>query len=85
MSIHHKKNNDIMQEFHSSHPDVLLKLNQIYNTHFTGSSLWKLFTEDSIRMESTSNKSIKLMIDMPVSTHRRLVEPLSAMLTSEKF
>ena len=37
------KNNDIIQEFRSSLPDALLKLTQIYNTHFTGSALWKLF------------------------------------------
>ena len=71
------KNNEIMQEFHSSHPDALLKLNQIHNTHFTGSPLWKLFTEDATRMESTWNKSVKLMMDLPLSTHRRLIEPLS--------
>ena len=43
----------------------------------TGSPLWKLFTEDATRMESTWNKSVKLMMDLPLSTHRRLIEPLS--------
>ena len=71
------KNNDILQEFFSSHPESLLKVNQIYNTHFTGSALWKLFSEDSTRMESVWNKSVKLMMDLPLSTHRRLIEPLS--------
>ena len=71
------KNNDILQEFVSSHPDSLLKVNQIYNTDFTGSPLWKLFCEDSTRMESSWNKSVKLMMDLPLPTHRRLIEPLS--------
>ena len=73
------KNNDILQEFVSSHPESLLKVNQIYNTDFTGSPLWKLFGEDSTRMESTWNKSVKLMMDIPLPTHRRLIEPLSGL------
>ena len=73
------KNNDILQEFVSSHPDSLLKVNQIYNTDFTGSPLWKLFCEESKRMESTWNKSVKLMMDIPLPTHRRLIEPLSGL------
>ena len=79
------KNNDILQEFFSSHPESLLKVNQIYNTHFTGSALWKLFCEDSTRMESVWNKSVKLMMDLPLSTHRRLIEPLSDSLHISKI
>ena len=33
------KNNDLLQEFSFAHPDSILKMNQIYNTHFTGKHL----------------------------------------------
>jgi hypothetical protein len=70
------KNNDLLQEFGSSHPETLLRMNQIYNTHFTGSPLWNIFGEEATKLESTWNKSIKLMMDLPISTHRNLIEPL---------
>ena len=52
-------------------------MNQIYNSHFIGSPLWNIFGEVVIKLESTWNRSIKLMMDLPYATHRNLVEPLS--------
>ena len=78
-------NNEIIQEFQSAHPDALLKINQIYNTHFTGSPLWDLFCDEAFKLEGTWNKSIKLMIDLPVATHRNLIEPLSGYSHIRKF
>ena len=37
------KNNDILQEFGFSHPKMKIMINSIYNSHFSGSSLWDLF------------------------------------------
>ena len=73
------------QEFYSAHPDALLKINQIYNTHFTGSPLWDLFCDEAIKLEGTWNKSIKLMMDLPLATHRNLIEPLSGYSHIRKF
>ena len=37
------RNMELIQEFSFAHPDTKLKVNQIYNYHFTGSPLWNLF------------------------------------------
>ena len=34
------KNNSLSQEFHFAHPCSKLKINNIYNSHFTGCQLW---------------------------------------------
>ena len=46
------KNNELLQEFGSDHPETLLRMKQIYNTHFTGSPLWNLFGEEAIKQEN---------------------------------
>ena len=71
------KNNDLLQEFNFAHPDSLMRINQIYNTHFTGSPLWDIFSEEAIKLENTWNKSVRLMLGVHFTTHRRLIEPLS--------
>ena len=53
------------------------KLNQIYNTHYTGSPLWNLFCAESVQFESCYNKSVKIMFDLPYATHRHLIEPVT--------
>ena len=71
------KNNDILQEFGFSHPKTKILINSIYNSHLSGSCLWDLFSKEAIQMESTWNVSMRLMLDLPRETHRRLIEPLS--------
>ena len=55
----------------------LLRINQIYITHFAGSPLWNIFCEETTKLESTWNESIKLMMALPLATHINLFEPLS--------
>ena len=71
------KNNDIHQEFGFSHPKTKIRINLVYNTHLTGSCLWDLFSKEAVQMENTWNVSMRLMLDLPRETHRRLIEPLS--------
>ena len=71
------RNNDLLQEFNFAHPDSLMRINQIYNTHFTGSPIWDIFSEEAIKLENTWNKSVRLMLGVHFTTHRRLIEPLS--------
>ena len=71
------RNIDLNQEFSFAHPATKIKVNQIYNSHFYGSQLWNLFGQGALRMESTYNKSIKVMLDLPHATHRNLIEPLT--------
>ena len=71
------KNNSINQEFYFANPDTKMKLNNIFNGHFTGSPLWKLGSKELAKLESAYNKSVKIMYDLPWATHRYLIEPVS--------
>ena len=71
------KNNELYQEFNYAHPQTKLKLNNIFNTHFSGSPLWDLFSDEAVKFESTWNRSIKIMYELPYATHRFFIEPLS--------
>ena len=69
--------NSLNQEFHYAHPFTMIKLNSIYNSHHTGSQLWDLGSREVEKLVSSYNKSIKIMFDLPWSTHRYFIEPLS--------
>ena len=49
----------------------------IYNSHFYGSCLWDLFSPCAVRLESSYNRSVKIMLDLPFATHRYLIQPLT--------
>ena len=71
------KNNELLQEFYFAHPETLVKVNSIYNSHFTGCVLWDLFCKESKMVENAWNVSIRKMFDIPRETHRYMIEPLS--------
>lgn len=71
------KNIELNQEFYFAHPDTKLTINKIYNMHFSGSPLWNLFGSGALSIESTYNRSMKIMMDLPYGTHRALIEPLT--------
>ena len=72
-----RKNIELNQEFHFSDPFTRLKLNNIYNSHYYGSCLWDLFSPGSVHLESSYNRSVKIMLDLPFATHRYLIQPLT--------
>ena len=49
----------------------------IYNTHFTGSPLWNLFCREADMVYNSWNRSIRIMFDLPLSTHRYFLEHLA--------
>ena len=71
------KNNELYQEFFFSHPKTRFKTNVIYNSHFTGSPLWDLFSRETEMVEKTWNTSLRIMYELPVDTHRYFVEAMS--------
>ena len=71
-----QKNNSIAQEFLFAHPTSKIELNKIYNSHFSGSNIWNIFSPGARQFESTYNKSVRLMCGLPYQTHRYLVESL---------
>ena len=70
-------NNVIMQDFYYAHPKTKLLLNNIYNTHFTGSVFWDLFSSEAKMIENTWNVSIRKMMNLDRQTHRYMIEPIS--------
>ena len=79
------KNCELLQEFMSSHPNTRFQTNVIYNSHFTGSPLWDLFSQEAKMLENTWNVSIRRMFELPYTTHRYLVEPVSGHLHLKKI
>ena len=72
-----EKNIEFNQEFFFAHPTTKLAVNKIYNSHYTSSPLWNLFGDGAKKIESSYNRSVKIMLDLPYATHRCLIEPLS--------
>ena len=75
------KSCELQQEFYFCHPENLLKLNAIYiyNSHFTDSPLWDLFSKEAIQIANTWNVSIRHIFSLPFQTHRYLIEPISSL------
>ena len=71
------KNNEILQEFYFAHPKTRLQINSIWNSHWSGSVLWDLFSPESEQVYGTYNQSVKIMMDIPRSSSRSLIEPLT--------
>ena len=72
-----EKQAELSQLFQYCHPEIKNKVNRIYNCSMYGSPLWDLSSQYIVTLENTYNRSIRTMWDLPLSTHRRLIEPLS--------
>ena len=77
-AIYINRVNELTQEFHFAHPAVKVKINNIFNSYFYGSSLWDLFGSEATRLEKTWNISQRVMLKLPRNSHRYFVEPLSS-------
>ena len=71
------RNIELNQEFHFAAPETKIKVNNIYNSSWFGSVLYNLYCTEAVKIESSYNRSIKVMIDLPYGTHRGLIEPLT--------
>ena len=63
------KNNEIVQEFHFAHPKTLVKINNIFNSHFYGSTLWDLQSKEVDMVQKTWNVSQRVMHGLDRKTH----------------
>ena len=72
-----QKNIELNQEFKFAHHKTKLTINKIYNLHLSGSPLWDLFGVGARSIESSYNRSVKVMMNLPFATHRSLIEPLT--------
>ena len=74
------KMNSLSQEFHYVSPDIFFKIVNIYAVSFPGSSLWDLFSSDCDRLYKAWNVAVRMAWNLPFTTHRYLVEPISQSL-----
>ena len=72
-----QRNNEIEQELYFAHPSTKFHLNTVYNSHFSGSSLWNLFSHETEMMENRWNRSFNIMYKLPLATHGYFIEPIS--------
>lgn len=72
-----EKNCELIQEFFFVHPELLCKLNRIYNSSFTGSVLWDLTSRNVQMLCNSWSVSVRHMWKLPNETHRFFIEPLS--------
>ena len=78
------KNLELNQEFYFAHTTTKLRVNNIYNSHYTSSPLWNLFGHGALKIESSFNRSVKVMFGLPLESHRYLIEPLTGMMHIKK-
>ena len=71
------KNYELMQEFSFAHPATKMQTILLYNCHFTGSPIWDLDNVEVKSLENSWNIAVRKVYDLPVRTHRYLVEPIS--------
>ena len=72
-----QKNCEILQEFNFCHPKTKYKINNIYNSHMTGSPLWNLFSRPVEMLYNSWNVSVRQMFGLDRRTHRYIIEPIS--------
>ena len=68
---------DLNQEFFSLPPDLKFRMCELYNSHFSSSSIWKLNSQDAFRLYAAWNKNLKVMYDLPWATHRWILEEIT--------
>ena len=75
---------ELDQEFYFASGRTKLRLNAIYNYHFTGSPIWDLFGKQILSLEASYNRSVKNMFNLPLQTHRNLIEHVTGGASYQK-
>ena len=71
------KMNSLLQEFSYVDPSVKIKIFNIFATSFYGSGLWDLYSNEVDRIFKSWNVSVRIAFDIPYTSHRYLIEPVS--------
>ena len=71
-----ERNCEILKEFYFIHPELLCKINKIYNSSFPGSVLWDLTSRNVELLINSWSVSVRQMWKLPYQTHRYFIEPL---------
>ena len=73
------KVNSLMQEFYFADSKIKMRLINIFASSFYGSGLWDLSSTTCDRLYKSWNVAVRVCYDVPPTTHRYLIEPLSGM------
>ena len=79
------KINSLLQEFYFVKPEVFMKLLNVYCSSFYGSNLWNLYSKEVDRIFKSWNVTVRNVFNLPFTTHRYLIEPISACLHPKVF
>ena len=71
------KVHQILQQFGCYNPRLIMKLLSIYSTAMYGSCLWQLSSDEHFKLVRSWNTAVKIVWDLPHSTHTRFLESLS--------
>ena len=69
---------EINQEFFCLPAPIKMRLNLLFNSHFSGSNIWKFESDEASHLFSSWSKNIKLVYDLPWATHRWVLEAVSS-------
>ena len=73
-----KSSTDIRIMFNFARPPQILNAISVYSSHFYGSMLWDLYSDSSGQMYRSWNTCVKLVWNLPRSTHNYFVDNLLA-------
>ena len=69
--------NGLNQEFYFANSSTKIIINNIFNSSFYGSQIWDLFSDEAIKLETSWNISLRILLGIPRNTHRYFIELLS--------
>ena len=71
------KMQSLLQEFSYVDPHTFMRITNLFNTSFYGSSLWDLFSNDCEKLFKSWNVAVRQAFRVHRCTHRYLIEPIS--------
>ena len=76
-AILYDKVHQVLQQFGYLEPKLVINLLSVYSTALYGSNLWQINSDEYQKLLRSWNTAVKIIYDLPYSTHVRLLEPLS--------
>ena len=70
------KLHSLRQELGKQDPSVYIKLIKIYILHLYGCTMWDIFSTDAVQLWTTWHRMIKSLFNLPLPTHRYLINDL---------
>ena len=67
----------LRQEFPEQHPDVMMKLINIYLLSLYGAPLWDIYSTEANKLWATWHRTIKYQFKLPLPTHRYLLHSVA--------